>query len=476
MTSILDKLKSGEPARLFPVVSESKREERATATMLAVMSMVPKFSEAILSQAGAKFGKRTIVKCYTEVIFSDNPKLRPDGLIVVQNGKNEWSALIEAKVGSANLKQEQVEDYMRLCRDTGADALITVSNQFALRPHHHPLLIPRRQQKYVTVGHFSWLSIISEALILIEQQWVEDIEQAYLLRELIRYLEHKSSGVSSHVRMGQGWKETVAAFQAGTKLPKSSPYLREAVASWHQVLRLLTVSLTMKTGTLVTLSLNRARQRDPDLNFQKDLDHLSKTNELEAELELADMPAKLKITANFTRRSIDLSYRLNVPDDSKRATSIVNWFSKQLGEVRAFEPIVRAYWPRRANPTYGKLTDIAAGQLDTIVPDSFRKDKPTAIEITWIVDLGSRFKGNTTFVDDAMGALPLFYSKVVKDLRVWKVKQKKPPEKTQQPLPLEEKTETATEEAPTVRPAPPPDVFRILPVRETRYLNEEFNT
>ena len=43
----------GSPARLFPVLPESKKEERATSMLLSVFTMVPDFARAVLEEAGA---------------------------------------------------------------------------------------------------------------------------------------------------------------------------------------------------------------------------------------------------------------------------------------------------------------------------------------------------------------------------------------------------------------------------------------
>ena len=214
MDAILKKLKTGEPARLIPSVADSKKEERATSVLLSVMSVVPDFAKAILGQVGVNIGKRTTVACYTEVVFRDVSKnLRPDGLVVVKNGNSIWFAVVESKIGNQQLKQDQLDDYVALCREIGADALITISNQFALRPDHHPVFIPRRHLKYVDVAHFSWLSLISQAFLCINDHWVDDVEQTYLLKEFVRYLEHESSGVSKGMKMGPSWAEVASTIR-----------------------------------------------------------------------------------------------------------------------------------------------------------------------------------------------------------------------------------------------------------------------
>ena len=54
-------------------------------------------------------------------------------------GSSVWSALVEAKVGNTDLTVDQVVGYVELAKLNGVDAVITLSNQFAPLPSHHPI-------------------------------------------------------------------------------------------------------------------------------------------------------------------------------------------------------------------------------------------------------------------------------------------------------------------------------------------------
>ena len=138
MISLPDFLSSGTPARLFPVVADTRREERTLSILLAVLTRVPAFYRETLGSVGVRTGARTRVSAYTEVgIGSETGAAdRPDGLLLVETGRTTWSALVEAKVGRSALDPDQVERYLKLARDNGIDAVITISNDFAARPTH----------------------------------------------------------------------------------------------------------------------------------------------------------------------------------------------------------------------------------------------------------------------------------------------------------------------------------------------------
>ena len=84
---ILDKLTRGEPARLIPILSEGKKEERASSALLATIAIVPDLAKKLLEPFNVRIGSRTSIECFTEVGFAEYEGFRPDGLIVVRNGK-----------------------------------------------------------------------------------------------------------------------------------------------------------------------------------------------------------------------------------------------------------------------------------------------------------------------------------------------------------------------------------------------------
>ena len=141
MTSTRDFLVQGDPARLFPVLADTNREQRATSIFLAVVSQVPSLAEAILKSIGVKVGKRTRIEAYTEVVLKQEASSsgRPDGLLIVHSSRKTWSALVETKIGNADLDSDQVAKYLDLAKTNSIDAVITISNQFVARPQHSPV-------------------------------------------------------------------------------------------------------------------------------------------------------------------------------------------------------------------------------------------------------------------------------------------------------------------------------------------------
>jgi hypothetical protein len=413
-------LASGQLARLIPTVADSKKEERATSSLLAAFMVVPNFAMSVLSDAGATIGKRSRVTCYTEVVFKSPDKgkgARPDGLVVISNGSKEWTALIESKIGNAELTNEQVEIYLSLAKQHKIDAVITISNQFATTPTHHPLTIGKLKTRAVELYHFSWLSLKSKAVLLTDTKAIEDPEQAYILSELVRYLDHDSSGITSLTRMPASWKELCSAVQNGAVLNKNTDYLTDSVSGWHQLLRHLALNLSMALGQPVDINLTKQRERDSDLNFLEDCAYLTKTSSLQAEFNIPNAASRLVLSADVLRRVINISMKLEAPKDKSRATASINWLSRQLKSATQENLSIRAYWPKRIPETMASLDAILENPA-VLIPSNV-SELPTYLEVIRVVDVGARFKGAKTFVEDVSAQLPKFYHDAGQHLTKW---------------------------------------------------------
>jgi len=420
---ISDYLASGQLARLIPTVADSKKEERATSSLLASFMVVPLFAREVLSGSGAPVGKRLKITCYTEVTFKStdkSKKTRPDGLIVIQNGSKIWTALVESKIGNAELTNAQVEEYLELAKQYNINAVITISNQFATTPTHHPLTIGRNKTKSVELYHFSWLSLKSKAVLLTGNQQVDDPEQAYILSELVRYLDHDSSGVSALTKMPSEWKDTCNSIQQGIPMTKSCESVEGSVSGWHQLLRHLTLNLSMAISEPVDIALSRAREKDPEVNFQEDCNQLSKESKLHADFEIPNAASKLSFSADLLRRTINISMKLEAPKDRSRATASINWITRQLKGDDLQNISLRAYWPKRIKMTVAPLSEVIENP-NVLIP-SGTTEMPTYLEVIRVIDLAARFKGSKTFVEESSKEFPKFYQDVGQQLTKWVAK------------------------------------------------------
>jgi hypothetical protein len=416
---ITDNIRSGSRARLIPVVADSKKEERATSVLLSTFMLVPQFADAVLTEAGAKIGARSEIKCYTEVVFKTNTqsKIRPDGLIVVNRSGKNWSALVESKVGNNDLSREQIEAYLDLAKEVGADALITISNQFATTPTHHPVTVNKIKIRTVDLFHFSWLSLLSKATIMSETKNINDKEQAFVLRELVRYLDHPYSGVSAMSAMNTEWKDLCTQIQQGAVLKKNAPEIESSAISWQQLLRYISLELSMATNSMVEVALSRAHSKDPICLLQSDMNELVTKSTLSGALSVPNAASNIAICADLMRKVLTLSMHVNAPEDRTRATASINWLTRQLKSMESSDLIVKAIWSGKTTDTQCSLS-AAIEDPSVLVPEGM-KGTPKSFEIIRVLDLGGKFKGQKVFVEFATAAVPTFYHDVGQNLTKW---------------------------------------------------------
>ena len=110
-------------------------------------------------------------------------------------------------MGSTDLNLDQVERFSELTRDTNVDCVITISNQFATNPEHHPIDEVRKSGSKIPVFRWSLMHILTFADVLMSQGAIENNEQLVLLNEMRRFLAHPSTGVKGFDRMPREWTE-----------------------------------------------------------------------------------------------------------------------------------------------------------------------------------------------------------------------------------------------------------------------------
>jgi hypothetical protein len=224
-------LKQGEAARLFPVLSTTSKEGRATSILLSCLDKVDEFAAVQLKTLGLRPGKRTSVQSYTEVVFNDSTQKnkRPDGLIVVSTGVQKKHYLVEAKIGNAALDASQIESYMRICKEKKLDGVITISNQYSSSPDIHPLEEVRKIKIKVPVYHWSWMSLLTTIDLMVSNEEVADNDQLLLMNELRRFLSHDSTGVKGFDRMPPEWSDVNKTLANQGKLSTRSDEAQKVV-------------------------------------------------------------------------------------------------------------------------------------------------------------------------------------------------------------------------------------------------------
>ena len=412
-------LTSGEEARLFPVLSESSKEGRALSIFLSCLARIDELGRTMLSTVGQRVGARTKTRCFTEVGLAELPEglspKRPDGLIHNMLAKKEWSALVEAKVKKANLEVGQTTDYLKLAKANGVNALITISNDFAAIPQHHPLSIPR-PPKNVDLFHWSWASILTHSKVILSAAEELDKDQVYILTELVRFLEHRSTGVTRFDRMDGNWKDIVASVVSGANFSKKSVAVADTIANWHQECRDIALKLTELVNSHVAIKMPAAHRSDPKKRIADGAEAFAKTLSLITEFSIPDTASLMKLEASLPTKTIRVSMAINAPEDKKTPKARLNWLLRQVSGSDPRGLHVKAIWPRRRAST---MIDMETARRDPDSIDDGKGGAPTAFEIHLVKESGYRFSGVKTFIDDLEESVLHFYSEVGQKLKKW---------------------------------------------------------
>ena len=320
---------SWHEARLIPtsgINGAQEQERRATSALLAVMTSVREFGRALTQPLGAPSGT---VAAFIEVPFTlGEVRCQPDGLIRVSRGKAMWTALVEVKTGTNMLEATQLETYLDVAREQGFDAVVTVSNEIAPVAGQHPTKVDKRKLKKVALHHFAWSQVLATAVMQKEHHGVADPDQAWILGELIRYLEHPRSGALEFEDMGSNWVPVRDAIAAGTLRPTDKG-LPEAVGRFDGLLRFASLRLGRRLGTEVAPALSRKEHADPALRLQALINSLVTSGTLSGSIKIPDTVGPLHVRVDLRAGQITCSVELDAPKQG-RALTRVNWLIRQL--------------------------------------------------------------------------------------------------------------------------------------------------
>lgn len=412
-------LATGEQARLIPVGSEGKKEGRATSVFLANLSAVNEFAQVIFGSIGLRLGTRANLEVYTEVVFKDKEnKIRPDGLIILNTGRNQWKALVEAKIGNSELDAEQIKNYAALAKKHNIDAIITLSNQYTAAPTHHPINFKKADIKGVGLFHFSWMFILTEAILLLKSMGVNDDDQRFLLNEMVRYFDHDSVGVYEFTSMNKEWKDVMTAVRSGSTLSKNSEEVQNTILSWHQETRDLCLLMSRTLAVPVSLRLSRKHTSDPLCRLKDDCDELAKNMILSCELDIPNAVSPLKVIADLKGRSVTCIMSVGAPKDKQRPSARLNWLLRQLKQTDIDDIFVKAYTLGRGNNPQLKLNDIREDANILLAQDG-GQIQPTAFDVMLCRDLAGKFAGRQTFIQEVEATVKDFYGNVGQYLEAW---------------------------------------------------------
>lgn len=409
------------PARLIPVSgigNTTEAERRAASAFLAVLSIVRDLSIALLGHTNAPRAKKAEVETYAEVQFTTKGKTdRPDGLIEVAYGTRTWTALVEVKTKSDRLRAEQVNRYWNLAKAKKYNHVLTISNEIAPAPGEHPTSGLRfNKASSVQISHLSWSEILLTAIRIREHTPVEDREQAWLLNELIRYLEHPASGVLAFDDMGQAWVRVRDAARA-RNLSRRTDGVADVVNRWNRLIRFAGLSLSSEVGENVKTRFDNEREQ---------IATLCERGVLEATLHVPKTAGDMHVQADLRAGQIVAAMTVRAPED-KGSTGRISWLVRQIKDVTPGLSI-ESYPKNSQIPT---IASLGAVREDRSALLGDKRRQPHRFRLVSRKKMGAGRKAgpaSKSFIGSVLGGIEDFYEKVVQEIDEWRppVPQRKP--------------------------------------------------
>lgn len=316
----------------------------------------------------------------------------------------------------ASLEADQINADWGIARQNNFDAVITVSTEIAASPGSHPTEGLRvRSNSKVQVHHLSWTALLSTAVVIKSHKGVDDPEQAWLVGELIRYLEHSASGAMAFDDMGQNWVAVRDGARDGA-LRKTDGGVQEVALRWDQLMRYAALQLGAQVGSDVHHVLSKAHT-DAKVRAAHLIDSLSSAGVLDGVLRVPHTIGDIEILADLKARRVSAAVNVRAPDD-RGGKARCSWLASQLKDAPA-GLVIEAY-PKNARTPYSAA--LAQVIEDKSILLGEEKREPTRFRIVMTTEMGAgrkTGKKSPGFIDSILGLIETFYGSVVQMITPW---------------------------------------------------------
>ncbi len=309
-----------------------------------------------------------------------------------------------------------LRNYWALARDQKFDHVITISNELSPVPGQHPTDgLKVRSNSPVQVTHYSWTAILTSAIKIKQHRGVADPEQAWILEELIRYLEHPSSGALAFNDMGPGWTTARDKARLGT-LSHKDPEATEFAGNFEQLARYAALLLGSKVGEDVDVVYPR-NQKDAPSRLKALITSVCDSGVAATELKIPDTAGTLSLTADLRASQIHAQTTIIAPTD-RGAKARNTWLVNQLSNAPD-SLIIDAYCKNARQPQSCSLKAIRDDRGANITDT---KNPPMKYRLTKSISMGQGRKAggkSPGFIDSTLQAIADFYSTVLQDITEW---------------------------------------------------------
>jgi hypothetical protein len=293
--------------------------------------------------------------------------------------------------------------------------VLTISNEIPAVAGQHPTKVDKRKLRKVELHHLSWSQVLAEAVMQKEFRGVADPDQAWILGELIRYLEHTRSGALEFDDMGESWTGVRDAVAAGT-LRATDQGIPTVVARFDALLRFASLSLGRRLGTEVVPVLSRKELAEPALRAMALTQQLAGTGQLTGAIRIPGTVGPITVTADLRAGTITCHVDVDAPREG-RPTTRVNWLVRQLKNAPDTARI-ECITAHSRGTSSAELLRVIRENPAAIITDPTRDIRTFRIALSTPLG-GKRGRGRGAFIDSLLNGVDIFYAQVLGDLKAW---------------------------------------------------------
>lgn len=379
-----ESFKGGQSPTLFPMMKAGS-EDAATCIFFSIVDLVYPFRDRLLKSVGRSAYKNgNDYSCVLRPSIGGRltDKDIPDAKIHLDQ-KTGWTALVEVKIGAADLDQAQLGRYLSRAIDQKSQALITISNEMCADPSMPPLRLKPAEKRLRKIEHYhwSWRYIIHQAKETLLDGNLTETEKK-ILQHFVGFLTHTSSKVHGYHQMPKCWPGFVDTLR--DKGNPSSDDVDDVIAGWFQECADLAMILSESLDVEVRQDIS---ERSAELRKEAAEKLISKKRDLVAKFSL---PNKIYLNVE-----LDIDGRCFRFETSHLPTTKVKSSHKQIerflkkfvspdnkdewgdhSDVRLF-----ARWSRKRNYTDISMSDALVNvhedtlkETNFIVPDTELKE------------------------------------------------------------------------------------------------------
>jgi hypothetical protein len=271
---------------------------------------------------------------------------------------------------------------------------------------------------------------MTEARVQHVHRGIADTDQAWILGELIAYLDHEKAGAGGFDDMGEFW----VGVRDGARqqsLRVADKGARDVAARWEQFVQYLALGLCQDLGRNVEAlwpkKLDVAGRRESAVRS------LVENGRLDATVRVPDAAAPIDLTADLRSRLFMTSIELGAPREGRPKTRI-NWAIRQLKDAPDMLRVEVRY--PNAKETVSATLKEAREKPERLLFAQDIAREPRAIRLVLARELGAkRGKSAGSFVAESKRQAIDFYREIVQGLKAWNPSAPKLPGQAPEPQP-----------------------------------------